>query len=50
MEVLVVELHHRGSKMVYHTPVPPQRRFSNAPALLVQIFEVLRIVSSEEAA
>ena len=25
MEVLVVELHHRGSKMVYHTPVLQQQ-------------------------
>ena len=26
MEILVAELHHRGSKMVYHTPVLPQQR------------------------
>ena len=25
-EILVAKLHHRGSKMVYHTPVPPQQR------------------------
>ena len=24
-EILVAEQYHRGSKMVYHTPVPPQR-------------------------
>ena len=26
MQIFETELHHRGSKMVYHTPVPPQRR------------------------
>lgn len=27
MQIFVMELHHRGSKMVYHTPVPPQQRY-----------------------